>query len=325
MDNYWLTLLGILVAIVFSILGYRQTVGARRERIRAANSELEKILIRRVVLESYQPTVDDLSRLINGKARDYRIRRGDLLSETQLLENIFTRITESDFMTQDRRKEVLERLSPVFAKAEKISEEVLQFEVMPVEEEKRAYTRQTSSLTIGFTASFIGTVVIIIISLLSEGTVHIRTIIVVFAGSMALITGIFAFYRLRESAEEPSARSAIESARDFEQEVHLALLKLNIPLEVPSRSFDSGFDFMTTLGEKKMLIEVKAFSRQPSVAVLKNTIDRLNNAIKRHNAHEGIILVKSSFKLPDYILRDTNIRVLTLRELRNYMVHTSAR
>ena len=123
MVNYWLPLLGIFISIVLSLWGYRQIVSARRERIRAANSELEKVVIRRIVLESYQPTVDDLLRLIGGKAREHRIKRGDLLSETQLLEMVFAKITESDFMTQDRRNEVLERLSPVFAKIEKATEE----------------------------------------------------------------------------------------------------------------------------------------------------------------------------------------------------------
>lgn len=62
MVAYLLPLLGVAVSVVLSIWGYHQIVGARRERIRAANNELERILIRRIVLESYQPTVDDLSR-----------------------------------------------------------------------------------------------------------------------------------------------------------------------------------------------------------------------------------------------------------------------
>ena len=57
MIDYWLAILGTLVSILVSIWGYRQIIGARRERIRATNSELEKVLIRRIVLESYQPTV----------------------------------------------------------------------------------------------------------------------------------------------------------------------------------------------------------------------------------------------------------------------------
>lgn len=319
MDNYWLPLLGIFISIVLSMWGYQQIVSARRERIRAANSELEKVLIKRIVLESYQPTVDDLSRLIGGKAREHRIKRGDLFSETQLLETVFTRITESDFMTQDRRNEVLERLSPVFTRAEKASEEEIRIMELP-RAEKRIYARTTPAFAIGFSASLFGAVVITIVSLLLEvGTFPTMSIIVAFASSLILISGIFTIYRLRESAEEPSARSAFQSAMDFEQEVIRTLTKLQIPVFIAERT--SGFDFITTLGERKILIEIKALSRRPPVSILRNTIDRLNHAIQTKNADEGIIVAKSSFELPHDFLKNTKIRIMTLRELRNYLAH----
>lgn len=319
MVNYWLPFLGIFISLVLSIWGYRQIVSARRERIRATNSELEKVVIRRIVLESYQPTVDDLSRLIGGKAREHRIKRGDLFSETQLLETVFTKITESDFMTQDRRNEVLERLSPVFTRVEKASEEEIRTMELP-RAEKRIYARTTPAFTIGLSASLLGAVVVTIISLLfGAGTFPIMSIIVAFVGSLALISGIFSIYRLRESAEEPSARSALQSAMDFEQEVINTLKKLRVPVFIAERT--SGFDLITTLGERRVLIEVKAHTRRPPLPYLRNTIERLNRAIRTKNADEGIIVTKSSSELPHDFLKDTKIRIMTLRELRNYLAH----
>lgn len=319
MVNYWLPFLGIFISLVLSIWGYRQIVSARRERIRATNSELEKVVIRRIVLESYQPTVDDLSRLIGGKAREHRIKRGDLFSETQLLETVFTRITESDFMTQDRRNEVLERLSPVFTRVEKALEEEIRTMELP-RAEKRIYARTTPAFTIGLSASLLGAVVVTIISLLfGAGTFPTMPIIIAFVGSLALIGGIFSIYRLRESAEEPSARSALQSAMDFEQEVINTLKKLRVPVFIAERT--SGFDLITTLGERRVLIEVKAHTRRPSLPYLRNTIERLNRAIRTKNADEGIIVTKSSFELPHDFLEDTKIRIMTLRELRNYLAH----
>ncbi len=319
MVNYWLPLLGIFISLVLSIWGYRQIVSARRERIRAANSELEKVVIRRIVLESYQPTVDDLSRLIGGKAREHRIKRGGLFSETQLLETVFTRITESDFMTQDRRNEVLERLLPVFTRAEKASEEEIRTMELP-RAEKRIYARTTPAFTIGISASLLGAVVVTIISLLFEvGTFPTMSIIIAFVGSLTLIGGIFTIYRLRESAEEPSARSALQSAMDFEQEVINTLKKLRVPVFIAERT--SGFDLITTLGERRVLIELKAHTRRPPLPYLRNTIERLNRAIHTKNADEGIIVTKSSFELPNDFLKNTKIRIMTLRELRNYLAH----
>jgi len=84
MENYILGIGGIVVSIVLFLIGYRQTVGAKKERIKLANEDIEKILVRRIVQESITPSVVDLSRLLEGKARDFRVRVGDLLSESQI-------------------------------------------------------------------------------------------------------------------------------------------------------------------------------------------------------------------------------------------------
>ena len=325
MVDYLLPILGILVSIVVSMWGYRQTVGARRELIRAANSELEKVLIRRIVLESYQPNVDDLSHMIGGKAFEHRIKREELLSETQLLEMVFTKLTESDFLTQDRRNEVLDRLSPVFVKVEKaIKEEA------PIIESPRAgkpifagiYARNRLSFVIGLFASLFGAAMVAIIA--TEADVFsITSIILAFVGSLVLISMIFSVYRARESGEESSARDAIQAARDFEQEVINTLTRLRIPVFIAERT--SGVDFIVTLGERRVLIEAKAHTRRPPLSYIRRSIERLNNAIREKNADEGIIVTKESYEIPEDLLKNTRIRIMTLRELRNYMAHDSTK
>ena len=328
MIGYLLPLLGIFVSVVLSIWGYRQIVGARRERIRAANNELERVLIRRIVLESYQPTVDDLSRWIGGTTHEYRIKRQELLSETQLLENVFTKITQSDFLTQDRRHEALERLSPVFAKVEKaIEEEPPIIELAKADNigvDKFIYGRNRLPFLIGFVASILGTITVFIVTTFYEaGTFLTKPIISAFVGSAAIITVIFLIYRFRESGEEPSARSAMQSALDFEQEVINTLTRLRIPVFIAERT--SGVDFIVTLGEKRVLIEAKAHSRRPPLPNIKRSIEKLSGAIQTKKADEGIIVTKESYKLPDDLLRNTKIRIMTLREFRNYMAHDSTK
>ena len=323
MIDYLLPILGIFVSIALSIWGYRQIVGARRERIRAANSELEKVLIKRIVLESCQPTVDDLSRWIGGKAREHRIRREELLSETQLLENVFTRITESDFLTQDRRDEALDRLSPVFAKVEKAMEEEPPI-IELAKADKFIYARNRLQFLIAFVASLFGTITVVIVMTFREaGTFPITSIISAFIGSLAVITMIFLIYRTRESGEESSARSAMQSARDFEQEVINTLTRLRIPIFIAERT--SGVDFIVTLGERRVLIEAKAHTRRPPLPYIRRSIEKLNNAIREKDADEGIIVTKESYEIPEDLLKNTKIRIMTLRELRNYMAHDSTK
>lgn len=323
MVDYWVPFLGIFVSVALWMLGYRQTFGARKERARAANSELEKVLIRRVVLESYQPTVDDLSRLIGGKAREHRVKRGDLLSEVQLLEAVFTRITESDFMPQDRRNEVLERLSPVYARVEKTTEEAAPLAEL-TRETKATYARNRLQVVIGFIASVIGTVVVSTMAALGEvGAFPITSMIGAFAGSVGVIATIYLLYRIRESAEEPSARSAMQSARDFEEEVARVLKGLRVPIHIPLE--DSGFDFAVVLGRRTALIEVKAYAHRPPLHHIKRVMECLDSAVRAKNADEGIIVTKQPYELPDGLLENTKVRTMTLRDLRNYIAHHSAR
>ena len=59
-----LAVVGILVSLVLFFIGYRQTVGARKERIFDCNAEIEKILVRRIVLDSCSAARIDVERLI---------------------------------------------------------------------------------------------------------------------------------------------------------------------------------------------------------------------------------------------------------------------
>lgn len=118
MGDYVLGILGIIVSVGLFFIGYRQTVGAKKERIINANAEVEKILVRRIVLENYTACSFDINRLLEGKARDFRVKVGDLYSDSQVLTNIFTRIMESDFIPQSQREDILGRLTPILEKAE---------------------------------------------------------------------------------------------------------------------------------------------------------------------------------------------------------------
>lgn len=326
MVDHGLSLLGILVSIGLSVLAYRQIIGALRERIRAANRELEKTLVRRIVVESYQPTVDELSRLISGKALEHHIKRDELLSEIQLLEIVFTEITESDFLTQAGRTEVLERLSPIFAKAEKAMEEEIpamglaRADRLGVDE--LIYTRNRLSVLIGFVASLCGTIAVVIAATSREADAFpIASVISVFIGSLAVITMIFLVYRVRESREEPSARSAIRSALDFEREVISTVTKSRIPVLIAERA--SGFDFSFTLRGRRVLVEVKAHTHRGPLPRIGDTIERLSSALQARNADEGIIVTSKAYEHPDDLLKNTKIRIMTLREFRNHVVHDS--
>jgi len=128
MDLSTVILIATVVAIIIMYLAYRQTIGAKMVRVRLANEDLETILMKRVVLEGYQPSAEGLSRIISGKAREYNLRRTDLMTESQVLDVIFTKIIESDLITQELRSDLIKRLSPMLkiVEADQVKELSLQ-------------------------------------------------------------------------------------------------------------------------------------------------------------------------------------------------------
>jgi hypothetical protein len=68
MEGYLQTGLGILVSLILFVIGYRQTIGAKKERTKNANSSITRVIMRRMVLEDYSPVYKDITRVIEGKA-----------------------------------------------------------------------------------------------------------------------------------------------------------------------------------------------------------------------------------------------------------------
>ena len=53
MEGYLQTGVGILVSLILFVIGYRQTIGAKKERSKNANISIIRTIMRRMVLEDY--------------------------------------------------------------------------------------------------------------------------------------------------------------------------------------------------------------------------------------------------------------------------------
>ena len=114
MDGYTQTAIGIFVSIVLFLLGYRQTIGARKEREKAANTSVHRAIMRRMVLEDYQSSLADISRILEGKAREFQVSSLNLLSEDQVLNQLYTAVFDNDLIVPPQRVELEKRLDHVF-------------------------------------------------------------------------------------------------------------------------------------------------------------------------------------------------------------------
>lgn len=321
MTNYSLGVLGILVSVGLFLLGYRQTIGVKKERIAAANTEMERILVRRIVLEKYIPKEMDVSRVIEGKARDYRVRPTELLSESQMLNAVYTRVVESDLLPAEQRDETLGRISPALSafEAAPVPEEVLE-EIASSEGRDRAM--QVALALMAVLTSIIGGLV----SVLPEiGEIQVRLreilsmIVVTTVGAFTATALVYLVFRLRESQEE-TANKAKELSKyfEFESSVRKILEKMGGVIAVNGP--DRGFDLIFLRGGKKIAVAVKSWNRPAPPTIFRSICERLLTAAERAGATEAILVTNAGSEAYLEAVRESvRVKVMSLKELQNYV------
>lgn len=316
------TLVGIVASVFLFLLSYRQTVGAKKERVRIANNEIQQTIVKRIILESYTPNVADLSRLIDGKASDHRVKANDLMSITQILNTVFTRIIESDLIASDQRVKILERLNPITVTVEESAiEEPELIEIKPTID--LISQGMLSLLFIGIIASTIGALLSILpysqeesVSLLSN------EIIVVFTLSISIITLILILFKIKESQEESSKSSLFENSLEFEKEVGKFIEKLEVLKPRPSHNhrYESGYDYYIEIKGEGIIIEVKYWSKRVPIKILQLTIDRLQRVLKsKENVRKAIIVTKNPIYYPSEVLQEIPVKIMSFKEFRKYL------
>lgn len=318
MFDSFLGVLGIIVSILLFLIGYRQTIGAKKERIAAANTEIGRVLIRRIVLEKYAPKIKDITRLVEGKARDYRVQPAELLSETQILNTIYTRIMESDLIPAEQRDELLDRVTSALTTSEEKPAEYIVEEV--TSSEKIIKKNNTYLLMLATIASMIGAT-IPLISDLKAVEVKLPEAIASTAGiaaiSMALIGIIFVLFKARTSQESYSSKAEeIKRYVNFEMEVRNLLKKHGLVSIAPS--VDAGYDFIFEDGDKKLLVEVKTWTHAIPNQVFRRVVDRLKKAMTEVGAMEAVIVTRGAGGVH---IHEDNIRIIPVRELNDFIVN----
>ena len=316
------TLVGIAASVLLFLLSYKQTVGAKKERVRIANNEIQQTIVKRIILESYTPNVADLSRLIDGKARDNRVKANDLMSITQILNTVFTRIIESDLIASDQREKILERLNPIIVTVEESP--IKEAEIIELKPKiDLTYQRLLLTLFIGFIASTVGALLSILPSSQEETfSLLSNEIIIVFALSISIIVLISIMFKIKESQEETNKSSSLENYFEFEKEVGRLIKKFGVlkPLPYHKKPSEIGYDYYIEIKGEGIIIEVKNWSKRFPINILQVTIDRLQRVLKsEENVKKAIIVTKNSINYPSEILQGIPVKIMSIKEFRNYL------
>ena len=325
--NIVLAVLGTTVSICLFLVAHRKTIGARQERVRSANGEVEKLLVRRVVLEDFNPTKDEIARLIDTKARDFRIRPTDLLSDIQIMNNIYTRIVESDFLLHEQRRKVLDRITNAI---QEVEEQPLPEQDVEQAISQRRY-RSSTSYMLAFAAvaaSVMGATLSVLpdISDIAKNTEELfaflpLSIATVFM-SLVMISFISLIYRIRErQQDEPNSASATEKYLVFENKVFRTLKDsgVSITQSYMGSGKNRGYDFSLEQGGTVFFVEVKNWTRKMPPSLIRRTYQKLLNALAQENASYAIIVVPKPFDLEPHVPNDDRVKVMALDELRKHL------
>lgn len=325
MDGYIQTAIGVFVSVVFFLIGYRQTIGARKERAVAANRAVYKALLRRLVLESYSPKIDELNRLIEGKAHEYRVPPSDLHPDEQVLNQVFAEIFDNDFIAPDKRTEIGARVGTAFDELARGRQRVDETSVPSGDLARR---RSLLVAALGLLASLMGALFALFLMLgkglpLSDGSSVVKSLVPVFSvfiASLATVASLSFVKRARESPDELPTRTAFAlEAAALESELANILRKLGLHFQIQPKIGLLRPDFLAEVNGKRVAIEAKAWRSHPPLAVASRAARYLNEIIASGRADAAVIVTRGRFPALQRLVDSERVAFVAAKDLPDWL------
>lgn len=261
MDAYLSTGLGILVSIILFLFAYHQTIGAKRERAKNANQDIHRSFMQRMIFEEYTPKIKDLTKIVEGKAREFQVSINDLLSEEQILNALFTEVFDSDLISPSQRVEIKNRLNECLDRINQESEEpcIIDFRQLSLEKKQKS---ENIYILVG-TASLLGATSSLAYTFIETKTLNTEWLlsgVVVLVASVAALSAISVIRKNKEVVEQPARRVAQMVSSEFENEVTKILEKQKNKYSISPWLGGMRPDFVLDMKGKKVVIEEKAWN-----------------------------------------------------------------
>lgn len=316
MSQYVLWGLGVLISFILFWVSYRKTIGAKNERIENANKEIEKILVRLIATEDYKPTIEAISKVIDGKARDHKVDPEELHSEMQFLNSVYARIMESELITKERREEAIARIMPALAtKPPPTQQDEAIRENMYYAIAKRK--KLVAVGLMGLLASLMGASLAVIPKFLL-GMKNIENGFLGIAGiSMGFMVAITLIKFLLTPEDESASKARIVADRaNFEKSVFRSLERSGMAIEMPTQ--DTGYDLIIKSKNERVLVAIKYWPRPIFSPIVENLINQLESEVGRLGAKEAILITSRPLSHPADLARET-VKLISLDELKGYL------
>jgi hypothetical protein len=304
--------LGVVLTIVFFFIGYRGTIGARKERATSTNREIVDTLLRRFTLDtSFSLQYDEIERFVAGKALSNRVKLTDVFSMEEIFSLLYSQVISSDYVGPKIRKTVLEKLNKCFKSP---SEKPFTYESTPIQPPDKV--RSYIEVLLGVGSALLGAAASVATAFVATKGLFEGVSFTSFRWELLIALGVSAltalalvlFSRLRDrtTATKPDEFfSILPRPREFEARVIERLRAIDIPF-----SQQRDLDLVISFKDKKVGIELKVFPPPPTKLV--SIARQMETLLPKYGCEEGIIVIASP--VPNQVrgMSLGKIRLLTL-------------
>lgn len=271
-----------------------------------------------------------LGQFLSGKAKESRVQPSDLFSQFEVIDVLYHRVVDNDYITPDQRLVLIERVNKLSEfDFEELSsrdfEAIEQVEIEPKEHTFLNFVRLLSKpeSTLAVASLFGALSTVVGISYLSSGStwdgpgllqsIFDPRLLTAVVASIAAAVSMALFISLRERAGKSHPRDEGMSAvlsfeRDFEDE----LKKRN--LEYQRGQPHEPFDFIVRTSKQQILIEAQySLYRIPQHVMLK-TVARLKNYANLQAIPNIFIVSRDEIPSAYLNLNEENFQLVTINE-----------
>lgn len=111
MDNIQIIIsLAVIIGLVFALIYFnlkRRPQEDRSEGVRSANDDIMQVITRLFASQRRVLKPTEIQRLRESKARGYHVRPTEILSDVALLNDIYARVLENEFINDEDRPKIL--------------------------------------------------------------------------------------------------------------------------------------------------------------------------------------------------------------------------
>lgn len=327
MNGYLQTGIGIAVSVLLFWLSYRQTIGAKKERTKNANKSVHRALMRRMVLEDYSPKYKGVTRVLEGKAREFNTSINDMLSEEQILNNIYTEVFDSDLISPNQRIDIEKKLDELFnaIEEEPTKETISDYELFKEQNRKKRdyYAIMTVAVSMvgALTSLFYGYLknpseILNTNSkwLLSANSEWLLSGVGVFVASLMIVSMISIIKRAKEQPNNLSRRSALITRTEFELEVAKALDKFGMKYAVEPRIGKFRPDFLLKIDGQSIAVEAKSWEGAYPVNAIRNSLKQLEVLAEQEGVDKVLLVTKKPLPIKGINTDNSKLTIYSFNE-----------